>query len=104
MHERHTPADPASRNGFAVLALRLNDGADMMTRTKHSLRTDLAHRLGLPGAFALFAALMTAVFASFALAGCQTYDTLVEKDQVCEQRWADIDAQLQRDTISFPIW
>src|SRR5262245_19548115 len=28
--------------------------------------------------------------------GCQQYDTLVEKDQVCEQRWADIEAQLQR--------
>jgi LemA protein len=30
------------------------------------------------------------------LPGCSNYDTLVEKDQVCEQRWADIDAQLQR--------
>jgi LemA protein len=32
----------------------------------------------------------------FALPGCQTYDTLIEKDQVCDQRWADIEAQLQR--------
>ena len=31
-----------------------------------------------------------------ALPGCETYDMLIEKDQVCEQRWADIEAQLQR--------
>ncbi len=31
-----------------------------------------------------------------ALAGCQSYDTLVEKDQVAQQRWADLDANLQR--------
>ncbi len=30
------------------------------------------------------------------LAGCQQYDTLVNKDQVCNQRWADIEAELQR--------
>ena len=41
----------------------------------------------------LLAGLLAALFA---LPGCQTYDTLVEKDQTCEQRWADIDAQLQR--------
>jgi LemA protein len=28
--------------------------------------------------------------------GCQGYDVLVTKDQVCQQRWADVDAQLQR--------
>ncbi|MGO8971589.1 MAG: LemA family protein [Myxococcaceae bacterium] len=28
--------------------------------------------------------------------GCQSYDVLVAKDQVCEQRWADYQAALQR--------
>lgn len=28
--------------------------------------------------------------------GCQNYDQLVEKDQICEQKWADYEAQLQR--------
>jgi LemA protein len=30
------------------------------------------------------------------LAGCENYDVLVAKDQVCAQRWADYEAQLQR--------
>jgi LemA protein len=29
-------------------------------------------------------------------AGCENYDALVAKDQVCQQKWADIEAQLQR--------
>lgn len=40
-----------------------------------------------------------ALVALFALAfapGCQRYDQLVEKDQVAEQKWADLEAQLQR--------
>jgi LemA protein len=28
--------------------------------------------------------------------GCQSYDELITKDQVCEQRWADYQAALQR--------
>ena len=28
--------------------------------------------------------------------GCQSYDVLVEKDQACEQKWADVEANLQR--------
>lgn len=32
----------------------------------------------------------------FFVPGCQNYDQLVEKDQVCEQKWADYEAQLQR--------
>jgi LemA protein len=31
-----------------------------------------------------------------ALPGCQSYDVLVQKDQVAQQKWADVDAQLQR--------
>lgn len=50
-----------------------------------------------PMARSAFLVVLLALFAAlFALPGCQTYDALVEKDQVCEQRWADIDAQLQR--------
>lgn len=30
------------------------------------------------------------------LPGCQSYDQLVEKDELCGQRWADYEAQLQR--------
>ncbi len=42
--------------------------------------------------------LATAVlsFAVLSLAGCQKYDQLIEADQLCDQRWADMEAQLQR--------
>jgi LemA protein len=40
-------------------------------------------------AFALLALVFTAV-------SCQRYDTLVEKDQIAAQKWADLEAQLQR--------
>lgn len=32
----------------------------------------------------------------FAVPGCQKYDELIEKDQVAAQRWADLEAELQR--------
>jgi len=32
----------------------------------------------------------------FVAAGCQRYDTLVEKDQIAAQKWSDLEAQLQR--------
>jgi LemA protein len=32
----------------------------------------------------------------FAVPGCQSYDKLIEQDQVCAQRWADLEANLQR--------
>ena len=38
-----------------------------------------------------FAALFMAL-----LSGCQSYDALVEKDQTAEQKWADVEATLQR--------
>ncbi|MBX3191130.1 MAG: LemA family protein [Labilithrix sp.] len=31
-----------------------------------------------------------------ALPGCQKYDELIEKDQVCLQKWSDLEADLQR--------
>jgi LemA protein len=38
-----------------------------------------------------------ALFAVVALLpACQKYDVLVEKNQICDEKWADIDAQLQR--------
>src|SRR5262245_32214041 len=48
----------------------------------------------MPVAWALLA--IVAALLALSLPGCQQYDTLIEKDQVCEQRWADIEAQLQR--------
>jgi LemA protein len=34
--------------------------------------------------------------------GCQSYDVLVNKDQVCQQKWADVEAQLQRRSDLVP--
>src|SRR5262245_10075055 len=33
---------------------------------------------------------------ALALPGCSKYNELVEKDAICDQRWADVEAQLQR--------
>lgn len=48
---------------------------------------------GIVRAFSLFFAL---AFGAATLAGCQKYDELIEKDQICQQKWADLDADLQR--------
>jgi LemA protein len=46
---------------------------------------------------ALRTLLLGVLFAVVALLpACQRYDVLVEKNQVCDEKWADIDAQLQR--------
>jgi LemA protein len=40
---------------------------------------------------------LLALFAlAFAAVGCERYDQLVERDQIAEQKWADLEAQLQR--------
>jgi LemA protein len=39
---------------------------------------------------------MFAVLALFGLSSCDKYDELVQKDQLCEQRWADVETQMQR--------
>lgn len=39
---------------------------------------------------------LLAVAAIFAVPGCAKYDELIEKDQICLQKWADLDADLQR--------
>lgn len=36
------------------------------------------------------------------LTNCSKYDELVEKDQIAEQRWADVEAQLQRRSDLVP--
>jgi LemA protein len=36
------------------------------------------------------------------LGGCQSYDVLVTKGQVCQQKWADVEAQLQRRADLIP--
>jgi LemA protein len=35
-------------------------------------------------------------FLALSLAGCSKYNELVDKDQVCQQTWADVEAQVQR--------
>ena len=51
-----------------------------------------------PKLFSVVRLLALAVLALFAinLSGCENYDLLVAKDQVCEQKWADYEALLQR--------
>jgi LemA protein len=39
---------------------------------------------------------LAALALAFAAVGCRGYDVLVEKDQVAAQKWADLEAQLQR--------
>lgn len=39
-----------------------------------------------------------------ALPGCQKYDSLIEKDEVCNQRWGDYQSQLQRRADAVPQW
>src|SRR5207253_3092387 len=51
-------------------------------------------RMKPPRTLALLVGLLIALVAI--LPGCQKYDTLVEKDQTCDQKWAVIEAQLQR--------
>ena len=50
--------------------------------------------------------LLLAVFGLVAalpgLPGCQSYDVLIQKDQVTQQKWADLDAQLQRRSDLVP--
>jgi LemA protein len=60
----------------------------MNTKEHAMTQSALAHRRGI------LAVLLFALFA--ALAGCQKYDVLVEKDAIADQRWADLQAQLQR--------
>ncbi|MDB4939391.1 MAG: LemA family protein [Labilithrix sp.] len=55
------------------------------------------------GSFLNMLELVLLVFAGiFAVPGCQKYDQLIEKDQVCQQKWSDLDADLQRRSELVP--
>jgi len=54
---------------------------------KKTLRAQFVMILGL---------LVVLAFGGLSVAGCQSYDVLIQKDQVTQQKWADVDAQLQR--------
>ncbi len=54
-----------------------------------SLQRSAAHPLAR-----LLLLLLAAV--AFSVVGCSKYDELVAKDQVCQQKWADVETQLQR--------
>ena len=51
-------------------------------------------RVGRKGFFALALALLALL--AMVTPGCQNYDELVAKDQACEAKWADYQADLQR--------
>jgi LemA protein len=51
--------------------------------------------------FPWFLASLTALFLA-ALPGCSRYDELVDKDQLAEARWSDVEAQLQRRADLIP--
>ena len=48
------------------------------------------------------ALLLPALLLTALLPGCQKYDELIAKDQVAEQRWADLEASLQRRSDLIP--
>ncbi|MDB4944729.1 MAG: LemA family protein [Labilithrix sp.] len=50
----------------------------------------------------VFELLLLVVAGIFAVPGCQKYDTLIEKDQVCLQKWSDLEADLQRRADLIP--
>ena len=52
--------------------------------------------LRMPPVLRIVSLLFLAVAAVLALPGCAKYDELIEKDQVCSQRWADLEAELER--------
>ncbi len=49
----------------------------------------------MPATFRTFVAFLLPWLA-FSLGGCEKYNELVEKDQICQQKWADVEAQVQR--------
>jgi LemA protein len=55
--------------------------------------SQLVRRFMLVAVCALVAAFFT---------GCQSYDVLVDKDQVAQQKWADVEANLQRRSDLVP--
>lgn len=46
--------------------------------------------------------LLTVSLVTFGLSGCQSYDQLVAKDQTAQEKWANVEAQLQRRSELIP--
>ena len=46
--------------------------------------------------------LLVVLAGTFAVPGCQKYDELIDKDQACQQAWADLDADLERRAALIP--
>ena len=46
--------------------------------------------------------LAVSCFSVFAAASCASYDQLIEKDQLCQVKWADLEANLQRRADLIP--
>jgi len=57
---------------------------------------DRIRTLELPRRRAVMAALLALFALMFAVPACSRYDQLVEASSVADQKWADVDAQLQR--------
>ncbi len=59
----------------------------------------MSHAIALKKPLPSFYLLLLSFFALVLggpLAGCSNYDVLVEKDQACQERWANVEAALQR--------
>src|SRR5262245_48901399 len=69
-----------------------------MTTPNYALPTTFGTIIGTTFGTIIGRCVLVTVCAFVALffTGCQSYDVLVEKDQVCEQKWADVEANLQR--------
>jgi LemA protein len=52
--------------------------------------------------YTLLTALVALVLGLASLPGCENYDVLVQKDQVCQQKFADLQANLQRRSDLVP--
>jgi hypothetical protein len=61
-----------------------------------SVRMVLARFVVLRQALAALSAFVLLFSMGVAASGCQSYDALVAADQVCAQKWADVEANLQR--------
>jgi LemA protein len=54
------------------------------------------------GVLRVFEIMLLVLAGVLAVPACQKYDVLVEKDQVCQQKWSDLEADLQRRADLIP--
>lgn len=54
------------------------------------------------GVLRLIELFLFVMLGAFAIPGCQSYDELIAKDQLCQQRWGDLEADLQRRADLIP--